>query len=167
MHLTRAAFHVKVTTSVSSLLELVSQSRSIAGIPGTEEASKATSVGGMPHLEAAIWSIASASSLSSLCCAAACFSSAVPLQRRCSHCEMPVSLLLFFYPSNAAIGRPSSRACANSMQTHHNTRITAGHWHFDANVPCGRASAFSFAMLVLRCPASEHSHVFCLCLLSW
>ena len=109
----------------------------------------------MPHLEAAIWNIASASSLSSLCCAAACFSSAVPLQRRCSHCEMPVSLLFFFYPSNAAIGRPSSRACANSMQTHHNTRITAGHWHFDANVPCGRASAFSFAMLVLRCPASE------------
>ena len=28
-------------------------------------------------------------------------------------------------------------------------------WRLDANVPCGRASACSFAMLVLRCPASE------------
>ena len=28
-------------------------------------------------------------------------------------------------------------------------------WHLDANVPCGRAGACCFAMLVLRCPASE------------
>ena len=28
-------------------------------------------------------------------------------------------------------------------------------WRLDANVPCGRASACSFAMLMLLCPASE------------
>ena len=28
-------------------------------------------------------------------------------------------------------------------------------WRLDANIPCGRASACSFAMLVLLCPASE------------
>ena len=28
-------------------------------------------------------------------------------------------------------------------------------WRLDANVPCGRASASSFAMLVLLCPAGE------------
>ena len=31
-------------------------------------------------------------------------------------------------------------------------------WRLDANVPCGRASACSFAMLVLRCPSSIFVH---------
>ena len=34
-------------------------------------------------------------------------------------------------------------------------RCRRARWRLDANIPCGRASACSFAMLVLLCPASE------------
>ena len=58
-----------------------------------------------------------------------------------------------FQPSGIGVPRPALRASWGCAVTSLRCRRTC--WRLDANVPCGRASACLFAVLVLRGPASE------------